>query len=370
MKIAFYAPLKPPDHPVPSGDRQMGRHLMQALTHGGHEVRLESRVRTYLREPSPQTLAEIRARCSEEVAALARRWTVEGPADLWFSYHPYYKAPDLIGPEIATQFGIPYVTCEASYSAKRDRDDWKVAQQLLKDGLRGARLNLCFTDRDRKGLGAVVDKTTLFDIKPFTDVSNLQRTKSRTQTAAGALITVAMMRDGDKFDSYRMLAASLGRIVDLPWHLTIVGTGPKENEVRELFAPLPRSRLTWTGEVAVEEISTHLSKAAIFVWPGCGEAYGLAYLEAQAAGLPVVAQNTAGVPSVVVDGETGLLVPEGDVEAFGRAMRDLIVNPSKADHFGRRAQQFVFNERSVEHAASRLNVLLSTLLDEATPVSR
>src|SRR3990172_8095375 len=46
MRIAFYAPLKPPDHPVPSGDRRMARLLMTALRHAGHEVDLASRLRS------------------------------------------------------------------------------------------------------------------------------------------------------------------------------------------------------------------------------------------------------------------------------------------------------------------------------------
>src|SRR3546814_5822148 len=46
MRIAFYAPLKPPTHPNPSGDRQMARMLVQALRHAGHEVHLASRFRS------------------------------------------------------------------------------------------------------------------------------------------------------------------------------------------------------------------------------------------------------------------------------------------------------------------------------------
>ena len=47
MRVGFYAPMKPPDHPVPSGDRRMGRLLMSAIEHGGHTVELASRFRAY-----------------------------------------------------------------------------------------------------------------------------------------------------------------------------------------------------------------------------------------------------------------------------------------------------------------------------------
>ena len=46
MRVAFYAPMKPPDHPVPSGDRRMAALLMQALSLAGHEVELSSRLRS------------------------------------------------------------------------------------------------------------------------------------------------------------------------------------------------------------------------------------------------------------------------------------------------------------------------------------
>ena len=47
MRIAFYAPLKPPGHPVPSGDRRMARLLIDALGHGGHAVELAAVFRSW-----------------------------------------------------------------------------------------------------------------------------------------------------------------------------------------------------------------------------------------------------------------------------------------------------------------------------------
>ena len=66
MKIAFYAPMKPPDHPVPSGDRTMARLLVRALETAGHEVRLACRLRS--RDP--------RGEPSRQVVENALRWGV------------------------------------------------------------------------------------------------------------------------------------------------------------------------------------------------------------------------------------------------------------------------------------------------------
>ena len=60
MKIAFYAPLKPPDHPVPSGDRQMARQLISALEAKGNIITIPSHLRSYLRGPSLSEFNEAR----------------------------------------------------------------------------------------------------------------------------------------------------------------------------------------------------------------------------------------------------------------------------------------------------------------------
>src|SRR5688572_16923417 len=99
MKIAFYAPLKPPDHPVPSGDRQMARLLIAALSRGGHEIEVVSRLRTHMGQPDPERMQSLQAVSKKETTRIAGQWRVDGAADAWFTYHPYYKAPDFIGAE-------------------------------------------------------------------------------------------------------------------------------------------------------------------------------------------------------------------------------------------------------------------------------
>ena len=66
----------------------------------------------------------------------------------------------------------------------------------------------------------------------------------------------------------------------------------------------------------------HFGAAAadLYLWPAINEAYGMAFLEAQAAGLPVIAGRTGGVPAVVAADETGLLTPVGDAHAFAAAV--------------------------------------------------
>ena len=123
MRIAFYAPMKPPDHHLPSGDRQVGRLLMRALALGGQDVRLASRFRSWEGEGDPGKQAALREEGAREAARLVSAYRAESPEarpQVWFTYHLYYKAPDWIGPEVAEgPQAIPYLVAEASVAYKR-----------------------------------------------------------------------------------------------------------------------------------------------------------------------------------------------------------------------------------------------------------
>ena len=360
MRIAFYAPLKAPDHPVPSGDRQMARLLLRALHLAGFTADVVSTLRAFTPDPEPQAFASVRQAADAEKARLTALWHKGERPDLWFTYHPYYKAPDLLGPDLARHLAIPYVTAEASYAGKRDRQGWAERQALVGDAVSLARLNLCFTERDRAGLEQAVPEARLAAFPPFIDTQPFADGFARAPPAR--LMTVAMMRKGDKFASFTMLAQALARLLDLPWRLTVIGDGPLRAETIGLFAGIPSERLDWQGEMTPEQVPTALARGGVYVWPGAGEAYGIAYLEAQAAGLPVVAQETAGVPAVVRQGETGILTPEGDVDAYAAAIRVLLTDDTRREAYGRGARAFVLEERSLTNAAQRLLGLLSEAL--------
>ncbi|MGQ0565390.1 MAG: glycosyltransferase family 4 protein [Gemmobacter sp.] len=361
LSIAFYAPLKAPDHPVPSGDRLMARMLVAALRAAGHRVAVVSDLRAFRGDPEdgPGWIALQQAAAAER-DRIAADWRERGQPDLWFCYHPYYKAPDLLGPPLAVDFAVPMVTCEASYSARRNIGIWVPMQAAMLSGLRAARLNLCLTARDHAGLAAVDPNLWLAMLPPFIDTGPFAAPPA---PEPGHLVTVAMMRAGDKATSYARLAAALRRLPPgLPWHLTVAGDGPLRDQVRAMFEGLPAGRVTWAGQVPRDGVARLLARGMVHVWPGYGEAYGLAYLEAQAAGLPVVACRTAGVPEVVADGLSGVLVPPGDDDAMARAIAGLLTDPAAARAMGQAARARVAERHAFPVAARRLDGLLQTAL--------
>lgn len=364
-RIAFYAPLKSPDHPVPSGDRLMARLLMRALAMAGFEVTLVSGLRAYLGDPDDSAaLAALQQAAEAEQARIAAGWG-DIPPDLWFCYHPYYKSPDLIGPALSRRFGLPYVTCEASLSRRRNQGIWAETQAGVQAELQRAALNLCLTARDAAGLGAMLDQPRLARLAPFIDTEPLARVAPRPDT--GHIVTVAMMRPGDKLASYAAIAAALrGLPAGTDWRFSAAGDGPARAAVQALFADLPQDRIHWLGALPPEGVAQLLASGTLYLWPGCGEAYGLAYLEAQAAGLPVVAWQVAGVPEVVHPDAGGQLVPEGDVAGLARTVASLLSDPATAAAAGRAARQAVLARHSLDAAAERLGNLLRDVMEGRT----
>ncbi|GLS86358.1 glycosyl transferase [Cypionkella aquatica] len=364
LRIAFYAPLKAPTHPVPSGDRLMAQLLTQCLNIAGHHVDLVSDLRAYLGDAQDVTgWAALQAAAKLEQDRICADWAKSGPPDLWLCYHPYYKAPDLLGPTLAQQFGLPYVTIETSISARRNLGIWSEMQAQVEKGVQQASLNLCLTARDAAGLQLATPSARFARFAPFIQTDAFA---APPNPQPGHLVTVAMMRQGDKADSYRRLAATLALLPsDLEWRLAVVGGGPLCDEVRAMFRGLPADRVNWLGEQPPQQIATLLSQAWAYVWPGCGEAYGLAYLEAQAAGVPVVAQRVAGVPEVVADGETGFLTAEGDDAAAAAAIARLLRDPDLQRRMGQAARVRVLRDHALAGAAHRLSTVLQTLVKVA-----
>jgi glycosyltransferase involved in cell wall biosynthesis len=371
MRIAFYAPLKAPNHPTASGDRRVARLLMDALRLAGHTVELVSEFRSFERNGDAQRQQALSREGASVAEALCARWQ-SGPADqrpaLWFTYHLYYKAPDWIGPAVCRALGIPYVVAEGSHAAKRANGPWALGHAAVEQALRMADLLLCPTAFDVAGLLQVVpDCGRIRRLPPFLDPTPYQRAarkrglwRAHLQARNGLapeqpwLVVAAMMRPGDKLDSYRVLADALPWLLDLPWQLLVAGDGDARAEVETVLAAAAPGRVHFLGACDARAMAALYAAGDLCVWPAVNEAYGMAMLEAQAAGMPVVSCATRGVPDVVQDGVTGLLAPQIDARALARCVRALLVDPARREAMGVAAADFVGRARSLQQAAQEL----------------
>jgi glycosyltransferase involved in cell wall biosynthesis len=354
LRIAFYAPLKPPDHPVPSGDRRVAQLLFAALRLAGHEPVTAARLRSYEGRGDPVRQARVAAvgrRIADRIIRRARAAPAVVP-ELWFTYHLYHKAPDWLGPEIAAALRIPYVIVEASFAPKQGGGAWAAGHRQVERAIRAADLVIGLNPADRDCvLPLLANPTRWLSIKPFLDADGY----APAVATAGPprLIAVAMMRHGDKLASYRLLGEALSRLLDLDWSLEVVGDGPARREVEEALAPIA-GRVVWSGALDAAAVARRLAAADLCVWPAINEAFGMSLLEAQASALPVVAGAGAGVAAIVVPEETGLLVAPGDAAAFAAAARSLVVDRNRRAGFASAARHHALAEHGLAAAARRL----------------
>ncbi len=370
MRISFYAPLKAPDHAVPSGDRRVGRLLIAALERAGHRVEIASRFRSLDAAGDPAT----QARLAEEGGAEARRLIAAlaaSPPDLWLTYHCYYKAPDHLGPAVSRALKIPYVIHEPSYAPKRETGPWAAGHAASRAAIRAADLLLCATHLDVAWVGRIADPARIHHLPPFLDTAPFEamnRASARARiaqelglpTGTPWLLAVGMMRARDKLESYRRLAAALAMLGARDWRLIVVGDGEARAEVEAALAPFA-DRVAYAGALPLGDLAEHYAAADLLVWPAAGEAYGMAFLEAAASGLPAVAGEVRGVPEVVIDGRTGVLVPENDAEAFARAVGRLLDDPPLRARLAAGARAFAVEERGLAPASARLDAELRAL---------
>jgi glycosyltransferase involved in cell wall biosynthesis len=180
---------------------------------------------------------------------------------------------------------------------------------------------------------------------PFTVVSESTRQDLVARGIDASLVHV--VHNGMNLDLYRpasgpkesRLVLYLGRIkrykrVDLALRamvlvlqalpdarLVVVGGGSNLPELRELTSRLGiDERVTFTGHVSTQEKVRWLQRATVLVNPSPKEGWGLTNMEASACGTPVVASDSPGLRDSVIDGETGYLVPHGDVEKMAGAL--------------------------------------------------
>lgn len=346
----------------------MAALLMRALTAAGYDVRLVSRLRSFSQEPDAGVYQDLKSTAGAEAWRLVADWSapdVDWRPDCWLTYHPYYKSPDWIGPDVCARLGLPYFTAEASYAAKRDEEPWAIWQADVVSAVRGAAASFCFTARDKEGLESLAPLAgPLVDLPPFIDPSQIPERERRPSKAAPRIGVAAMMRPGNKLESYIVLSQALQMLLDVPWRLGIIGDGPARADVLSAFSPIPPDRIDWMGELEPEAVVDALGACDLYVWPGVGEAYGLAYLEAQCVGLPVVAQDTGGVSAVVLHGETGWLIPPGDLAAFADAIRRLLLDADLRNAMGDAASRFVREQRNVGMAATILGETIGAMVGQ------
>jgi glycosyltransferase involved in cell wall biosynthesis len=281
-----------------------------------------------------------------------------------------------VGPTVATALAIPYVLIETYLSRKSRRAPFRPWVSAARLAARRADLIFLMSPRDRPGVaacrGARFAAERILDLPPAVDAARFdasaeQRAACRATMArrfaepeGPVILAVAAMREVKKLEPYRMLADALASLHAAtparPWRLAVVGDGPARPAVVEALSVLPSGRVAFLGTLAPEVLPAAYLGADLFAFPG---RFHVVYLQAAAAGLPVVACAGPEPDPMVAPGGSLLTSPTPD--AFARGVARLLDDPALRSTMGAAARRFVVTDRTLAAFQDRLAAGLSLL---------
>ena len=180
------------------------------------------------------------------------------------------------------------------------------------------------------------------------------RFEDRGSRGGKALEILMVSRLSKKKGHLEAVAALAGLPEDVPdWRLSIVGSGPEEASIRtHLREKGLAEKVSFRGNLPIEEVRQLMADSDILLHPSLtpedGDREGIpnALMEGQAIGLPVVSTRHGGIPELVIDGETGLLVGEYETAALTDAIRQLLVSKERRLQLGAAGRERIVREFS------------------------
>lgn len=147
------------------------------------------------------------------------------------------------------------------------------------------------------------------------------------------------------------------------WRLLIVGGGSRRTELEALAFDLGIGQRTeFVGALPHDDVPAGLNRFDIYAAPSRSESFGVAVIEASACELPVIVSDAGGLPEVVRDGETGLVVPRDNVPALQAALERLLLDPALRERLGRNGRAHVEREFEWNHCVDLMEKVYTSLI--------
>jgi glycosyltransferase involved in cell wall biosynthesis len=165
------------------------------------------------------------------------------------------------------------------------------------------------------------------------------RRQSRATAGSGSPVLGVVGRLSQE-KGHRFLIAAMPEILaqEPQAQLLVVGSGPLEAELRAQVEALDLTEhVQFLGYM--QDVQTAFSRMDVLIVPSLSEAFSLVTLEGMMMELPVVGARTGGIAEIIIDDETGLLVPPGDSAALAEACRYLLSRPDVARQMGQRGRK-------------------------------
>jgi glycosyltransferase involved in cell wall biosynthesis len=177
------------------------------------------------------------------------------------------------------------------------------------------------------------------------------------------LLTVGRWDRAEQYKGADTLIAALPHMLKAApdASLVLVGDGNDRPRLEQLARDLHVSESAhFLHGLTPEQLFACYARCDVFALPSRGEGFGLVFLEAMAHGKPVIGGAHGGIPDIVQDGVTGVLVPHGNVERLAQAIESLFGNPSRAAEMGARGRDRVETHFSFAQFQKHLEQILNS----------
>jgi glycosyltransferase involved in cell wall biosynthesis len=145
----------------------------------------------------------------------------------------------------------------------------------------------------------------------------------------------------------------------------IVGEGPEREKLESQARGLNiQEKVLFAGGISNDEINGYYADADLVVLPSLKEATSISALEAMSCAKPIVASNVGGLPYLIDEGVTGLLVPPAEANALATAINELLSSPDRRRAMGEAARSRVLSELTWDHIARRTSEFYSQVLTQ------
>ncbi len=204
------------------------------------------------------------------------------------------------------------------------------------------------------------------DIAKFSHLySEDEKEKFRAEAGLGSGPVMGIIARLSPVKGHKYLLAAMREVVNLrpDAQLLIVGEGPsKEGLLNQTIILGLKKNVIFLGSTL--DTTKPLSVIDIFALPSLKEGLGLSIMEAQAAGIPVIASNVGGIYTIIKDNENGLLIPPKDSLSLAQAIMKLINNPKLAKKMGERGREIIREKFSLDKMTEKIEEVYIQCVEE------
>jgi len=287
-------------------------------------------------------------------------------ADVWLTVGWWNYAAEVDAAEAA---GIPWVLAIPEAPQADDlamnADALRRAAAVVVMGSGGAHVVAPHTSD-----GRIVQLAPFIDTAPYSAAYAVRdqhkaALASRLQLPLGSpwLLVLAPPRRTESADSFTMLARVCSRLVMLDWYLVVGAEDSVLDDLRTLLPTVPEHRLRLLAPVGADDRARLCVSCDFLVWPALRDAGLEALLQAQAAGIPVVACTSERVRERVHDGVTGRLAKADNAESLANHVSFLLYNPTFICGLGTQARELALNDHDIRSHGQKLRRALEKLIE-------